>query len=178
MSFGFSVSDIILCARLAYRLYDEFKHAPGACQEFARELLLFHQVLLKTKSTIECEISNLNHSDQAAFEACLVSCKELLYEQICASKVPSSLNVVDYVVDYVGDFESQWRALDPLLHPDFGGEIRLCQGWRRKWGERKFALRIPKLQRAISSHIEKLTALNVLLIQCVFVDPWSSILGS
>lgn len=177
MSFGFSVSDIILCARLAYKLYDEFKQAPGACREFARDLLLFHQVLLKTKSTIECEISNLNHSDQAALEACLDSCKELLYEQICATKAPSSLSVVDYVVDYVGDFETLWTPLDPLVHPDFG-QIRLFQGLRLKWGERKFALRIPKLQRAISSHIEKLTALNVLLIQCVFVDPWSSVLGS
>ena len=174
MSFGFSVSDIALCAHLAYKLYDEFMQAPGACREFARDLLLFHQVLLKTQSTIECEISNLNHSDQAALKACLDSCKELLYEQICASKVPSSLDVGRYV----RDFESQCTLLDPLVHPDYSGEIRFFQGCRLKWRERKFALRIPKLQRAISLHIEKLTALNVLLIQCVFVDPWSSVLGS
>lgn len=170
MSFGFSVSDIVLCARLTYRLYDEFKQAPGACQEFARELLLFHQVLLKTKSTIECDLNRLSHSDQAALGACLDSCKELLYGQILgASKEPYDMKE--------SDFEFQCTPSDPLVHPDVG-QIRLFQGWRLKFGNRKFALRIPKLQRAISSHIEKLTALNVLLIQCVFVDPWFSVLGS
>lgn len=70
MSFGFSVSDIYGCARLAYMLYDEFKQALGACQETARELLLFHRVFLKTKTTIECESSHLSQSDDAALGAC------------------------------------------------------------------------------------------------------------
>lgn len=163
MSFGFSVSDIVGCARLAYKLYDEFKQAPGACQEFARELLLFHQVLLKTKSTIECETSHLNHSDQAALGACLDSCRELLYVHIMgAHTVPATLE----------DLESNTHILQAdLFVPSTSSETRHFQGWRQKYGERKFALRIPNFQRAISSHIEKLTALNVLLIQYVFVDP-------
>lgn len=82
MSFGFSVSDIYGCARLAYKLYDEFKQAPGTCQEFARDLLLFHRVLLKTKSTIECETSYLSQSDQTVLGACLDIYKKLLYMQV------------------------------------------------------------------------------------------------
>lgn len=163
MSFGFSVSDIVGCARLAYMLYDEFKQAPGACQGFARELLLFHQVLLKTKSTVECETSHLNHTDQAALGACLDSCRELLYVQIMgAHRVPTTLKDLE--------FNTHILQADRFV-PSASGETRLLPGWRQVYGQRKFAVRIPKLQRAISSHIEKLTALNVLLIQYVFVDP-------
>ena len=79
MIVGISVSDIYGCARLAYVLYDELKQAQGACRDFARDLLLFHQVLLKTKLTIECETSRLSDSDEAALMICLDSCKELLY---------------------------------------------------------------------------------------------------
>ena len=75
MGFGFGVSDICGCACLAYILDDEVKQAPGVCQESARELRLFHRVLLKTKSTIESGPSHLSQSDQAALGACLDSCK-------------------------------------------------------------------------------------------------------
>lgn len=156
MSFGFSVSDICGCARLAYRLYDEFKQAPGACQDFTREMLLFHQVLLKTKSTIGSEISHLSDSDQATLGACLDSCKELLYGQIIgAAIVPRSLEEVEY------------NKHDPrkyfFFHHD--DQMNFLRGLRQRYGERRFALRIPKLQRAISAHIEKLTAINVLIVQ-------------
>ena len=97
MIFGISVSDIYGCARLAYVLYDELKQAPGACRELARDLLLFHQVLLKTKSTIECEASRLSDSDEAALMICLGSCKELLYVQIAGAHMkPLSLERKHY----------------------------------------------------------------------------------
>ena len=82
MIFGISVSDIYECARLTYVLYDKLKQAPRACRELARDLLLFHQVLLKTKSTIECEVSRLNNSDEAALIIYLGSYKELLLESL------------------------------------------------------------------------------------------------
>ena len=171
MSFGFSVSDIYVCARLAYKLYDEFKQAPGVCQEFARDLLLFHQVLLKTNSNIECEASYLSHFDHAALRACLDSCKDLLYVQILgAPVVPQNLKEA---VSRENGLESTFLShdRDDLFH-------WYSVNWRIKITARKFALRIPKLQRAISSHIEKLTALNVLLIQCVLIDSSFSVSGS
>ncbi len=95
--FGINVSDIYRCARLAYVLYDELKQAPGACWEFARDLLLFHQVLLKSKSTIECEANRLSDSDEATLMICLDSCKELLYVQIAdAHMKPLSLERKHY----------------------------------------------------------------------------------
>lgn len=134
MSFGFSVSDIILCARLAYKLYDEFKQASGACQEFAQELLLFHQVLLKTKSTFECQSISLKDSDLAALGACIKSCAELLYVQIMgAHPVPGILEGLEYKTRTEYFFHSSG----------------LLQDWRKRYEERKFASRIPKLQRAI-----------------------------
>lgn len=166
MSFGFSVSDIYGCARLAYLLYDEFKQAPGACQEFAHELLLFHQVLWKTKSYFDCEIRHLNHSDQAALSLCFESCKELLYVQIMgAPTVPKDLENLN-----LGTLNRQTSF---YFHPSTAStdrdQFRFLRGLRHKFGERKFAQRIPKLQRAVSAHVEKLTALNVLIIQYVFI---------
>lgn len=176
MSFGFSVSDIYGCARLAYKLYDEFKQAPGTCQEFARDLLLFHRVLLKIKSTIECDTSYLSQSDQAVLGACLDSCKELLYVQIIgAPMVPKNLEKIEFDAHEL-IFKSRGPQTDFLIHssPD---QIRFLRGLRQKFGERKFALRIPKLQRAISAHIEKLTAFNVLIVQYVVIKSSFPILG-
>ena len=157
MSFGFSVSDIYGCARLAYLLYEEFKQAPGACQDFAKELLLFHQILLKTKSNIEAETSHLGQDDKIALEPCLENCKELLYVRIMgAATVPRHLDMI-----------KAWGC-DPkaeFFHHSTSDEKRFLRGCRQKLGERKFASRIPELQRAVSAHVEKLTAYNVLVVQ-------------
>ncbi len=161
MSFGFSVSDIYGCARLAYMLYNEFKQAPGVCQEFARELLLFHRVLSKIKSTIESEPSHLSQSDQAALGACLDSCKELLYVQIMgAAMVPKDLENIKFYAHDMG-----FRSFDTS-----SDQKRFLGGLRQKFGERKFALRIPKLQHAISAHVANLTAFNVFIVQYVSIE--------
>ena len=150
MSFGFSVSDIYGCAHLAYSLYKEFKEAPGACRDLARELLLFHQVLLKTKSNIEAETSHIGNDDKIALETCLDDCKGLLYVQIAgAATVPRALD------------KPAFRGYDP----SDPSEKYLLRGLRQKLNEKKFASRVPKLQRAISAHVEKLTAFNVLIVQ-------------
>ena len=157
MSFGFSVSDIVGCARLAYRLYDEFRQAPGACQDFSRELLLFHQVLMKTRSTAS-QLKRLGSVDQAALNSCLDSCKELLYVQIMGAPI---------VPEALWDVGVYWNShkADFLIHSHLD-KSTLFHNWHQRFGARKFALRIPKLQNAISSHIEKL---NILLAQCVIV---------
>ena len=159
MSFGFSVSDIYLCARLAYKLYEEFKQAPGACQEFARDLLLFHQVLVKTISAIDSETSHLSGSDRDALRLCLDSCKELLWVRILGSrKASEDLEKVGLDIEYPL-FECFNDKCSSDCHHHYLGT------WRHRFEKRKLALRIPKLQRAISAHIEKL---NVLLILYVF----------
>lgn len=159
MSFGFSVSDIYGCARLAYVLYNEFKQAPGACRDFARELLLFHEVLLKTKSTIEAEISPLSFADEFALGDCLKSCKELLYVQIIgATTVPNDTTGIIF-----GGYDPEGNCIFHSTSTSNGK--RFLPGLRQKLGARKFARQIPKLQRAISAHIETLTAFSILSIQ-------------
>ena len=159
MSFGFSVSDIVGCARLAYRLYEELKQAPGACSYFAFDLLHFHNVLMTANSTIEFEVGHLNHPEKAALSACLDSCKELLFVQIMGSqKVPEDWDLVL--------FDADDPLSDFLKCPYYGG-TRTSHGfhnWRQRLEERKLASRIPKLQRAISAHIEKLNALLILYV--------------
>ena len=175
MSFGFSVSDIVGCARLAYHLYNEFRQAPRECQEFARELLLFHEVLLKTKSAIEpttdFEGSRFpSDSDKATLQAQLDGCKELLFVQIIGmSEVPERWEQLEIVPN---DPRFVRSVLFRQAFTTFttGDGSTFLKYWRRKLDERKFALKIPSLQRAISSRIEKLTAFNVLLVQCVYVS--------
>ena len=159
MIFGISVSDIYGCAHLAYRIYVEFNQAPGACQEFARDLLLFYEVLRKTGSAIDSSTSHLDDSDGAALRRCLDSCKELLCVHIIgAQKVPEDLTNAGFNLCYPL-LDSSWYG-----RPVFKGQV--FQTWRYKFHQRRLALRIPKLQRAISAHIEKL---NVLLILYVFM---------
>lgn len=152
MSLGFSVSDIYGCARLAYILYDEFKQALGACQEFSRELLLFHRVLSKSKSTIECESSHLSQSDEAALGACFESCKELLFVQTFdALVVPESVEKIEFVAFHGCLIEHGSRTeYDPRYD-----QITLVRGLRQHFGERGFALQIPKLQRGHRHKLRK-----------------------
>lgn len=149
MSFGFSVSDFVYCAQLAYKLSVEFKGAPGACRDFTKDLLIFHQLLLKTQSLIERRKLDVDESGQTTLAASAYSCKELLYVQILGCKnVPT-------------DIES--LTFDNL--PMFYEQGRFLQGLRRKLGEIKFAKKIPEFQSAISARIDALTALNVVLMR-------------
>lgn len=146
MSFGFSVSDFVYCAHIAYKLSVEFKEAPGACRSFRNELVLFHQTLLETQSLLGKKKNDLDDSVQAMLATSAYICKELLYVQILGYKnVPNDLQSLTY---------------DTL--PMFDTYIF---GLRRRFGERKFAKKIPQFQSAISSRINALTALNVILIR-------------
>ena len=162
MIFGISVSDIYGCARLAYMLYEEFKQAPGACQEFARDLLHFSNVLRMTTSALDSKTSHLSLSDRAALRLCLDSCKELLWVQIMGDEevLEDWENVVfnmDNQISHFFDYKQYGGA--------FNGGVGLFHRCRQRFEKRKLALQIPKLQRAISSHIEKL---NVLLALYTF----------
>ena len=162
MIFGISVSDIYGCARLAYKLYDEFKQSPWDCQTFAQELLLFHNVLLIVAASIKSKASHLDHSDQAALIACLDSCKELLYKQIGGiQEMPADLDAVRFGLYYPKPIRYEYKDHGAPSH----GDSRLFSTLHQRFEKRKLALQIPKLQRAISAHIEKL---NVFLALYVF----------
>ena len=160
MSFGFSVSDIYICARLAYKLYNEYRRAPGACQEFAREILLLHQVLLKVKSNVESDISHLSHSDQAALGAYLDSCKKLLCVQM----------IGDYKINKILQTKIDIELIQTEIVFPNHYRTQPNTGLRQKNRYMRFAPRIPQLQFAISALVEKLTAFNVLLIQYVLIE--------
>ncbi len=156
MSFGFSVSDFIYCAQLAYKLSVEFKEATGACRHFTKELLVFHQILLKTQSLLENKKHDLDGSGQTMLAASAHSCKELLYVQILGCKnVPTDIASLTF---------------DNL--PMFYEQGRFLQGLRRKLGERNFYKKIPEFQAAISARIDALTAVNVILIRYLLGQTW------
>lgn len=154
MSFGFSISDFIFCGQLTYKLYVELKEAPAACQSLSKELLLFSQVMWKTKLIIEKQKNDLDELDRATLVTCLESCKNILFIQILGdSSIPEELPLP-------GDFI--WFDTSPAAN-DRWVRFHLRLGERIK--QRRLALKIPKIQSEISAIVEKLTAFNVLLIQ-------------
>lgn len=161
MSFGFSVFDFISLGGLAFKLYAEFKAGHGACQNFASELLLLHQVLNKLGSDLDGNVGSLGPFDHAALKACANSCKDLIYVEIYgAACVPASITPTDLDI-----LDNEARLRHGGSYPIGNG--RFIRAWREKWGERTFAARIPKLQQAVTAHVQSLTAFSTLLVRWV-----------
>lgn len=161
MSFGFSISDFFTLGGLALKLYNEFRVAPGACRAFANELLLFHQLLDKMGYLRE-EIELLGASDRAALKTCADSCKELIYVQIYGAACGRTVLQIPGTMPRTSS-----ESISLILRRGPDGEDRFFRAWRQKWGERKFAARIPELQRAVTAHIQSLTAFYTLIIRYV-----------
>ena len=171
MSFGFGISDFICCGQLAYQLYIELKDAAGECQAFAKELLLLHQVILKTEALIIRTSGVLDDAEQATLDLCIDMCKDILFVQVAG--VDSTF--VDFDRGYgerptlstVGGLKpqlviSQMDYDDTTLPPKL---TNLIYRVRQRFRERIFARRIPKIQSAISTVTEKLTSFQILVIQ-------------
>ena len=142
------------------RLYEEFKEAPGLCQTFAQELLLFHNVLMGVNMTVKSEDSHLDYSDQAALSTCLDSCKELLCKTILGlQEVPVNLWNLDIGLRY---------AITNIFECKGHGDAGPFNTLRQRFEKRKLALQIPKLQRAISVHIEKLNTFLALYVFTIY----------
>ncbi len=168
MSFGFSISDFFALGVLALKLYDEIRVAPGACRAFANELLLFHQILDKIGCLRE-ETELLGASDRVALKTCADSCKELVYVQIYGAACEPTVLLNPGTIPRTS---SESSSLILQRGPD--GEDRFLRAWRQRWGERKFAARIPQLQRAVTAHIQSLTAFYTLIIRYVQFHPFGS----
>ena len=167
MSFGFSISDFVFCGQLAYELYTEFKEAAGECQAFAKELLLLHQVILKTEALIGRGNHELEEVDQATLGLHIDMCKDILFVQLA------------------GEHGHPWDGMPWHRHrlvsngsgnlefrhgkPSINVVDRTLHDWtclvRQKFEERNFAKKIPKIRAAISTVIEKLTSFQVLMVR-------------
>ena len=165
MSFGFSISDFICCGQIAYELYTEFKEAAGECQAFAKELLLLHQVILKTEALIGRGNHGLEEVDQATLGLHIDMCKDILFVQLagehgnpwdgmpCHRPLSSGSGNLEFRHGKPSDY-----AVDRTLH-------EWTCSVRRKFEERNFAKKIPKIRAAISTVIEKLTSFQVLMVR-------------
>ncbi len=174
MSFGFSVSDFICCGQLVYQLYTEFRQAAGECQAFAKELLLLHQVILKTEALIGRGNHVLDEAESATLDVCLDRCKDILFVQIADG---DSFPLAGLAVRLAGRLSYGQRLV--LIRPEnpnfqhgklsMNGYDRTLPAWicsvRQKFEERNFAKKIPKIRAAISTVIEQLTSFQVLMIR-------------
>lgn len=105
MSFGFSISDVALCARGVYNFYQCLKSAPGSCQAFAIDVLHLHHLLRELHRGLDSEwLDTVNHTlferETDVLSHHVMQCVELLLH------------------DIGGDWQSQ-RDTDWRTHPVF-----------------------------------------------------------
>ena len=169
MSFGFSISDILCCGQLAYQFYIDLKDAPGYCQEFAKELLLLHQIISKIEALIIRAGNVLDDGEQATLGLCVDMCKDILFIRVAGVDIDFDKD------DGEGWFQSTARddlrlqlftsGMDDdniiMPHKLTRFKYLVC----RRFRERSFARKIPKIRSALSTVIEKLTSFQVLVIQ-------------
>ena len=163
MSFGFSLSDVAVLAAGVHRVYHEFKQAPGNNAAFAKELYSFHEILFAIGSEPSNKGMGCFFSDSAAFQACLNSCRELLYVQICGAR-----DVFDGIRTFDGLGAPRASSISIRFEKnaiEIDRSNRFLCIWRRKWAGRKFSLQIPKLQRAVAAHVQSLIAFSTLGIR-------------
>ena len=171
MSFGFGISDFILCGELAYQLYIELKNAPGECQAFAKELLLLHQIIQKTEALIIRANDSLDDADQATLDLCVDMCKDILLVQMAGVNTTfidldrihgerSTLSIGAELKRQLAIYQINYYGTS--LPPKSKHLLYLV---RQRFRERSFAKRIPKVRSAISTVTEKLTSFQVLVIQ-------------
>ena len=172
MSFGFGISDFVCCGQLAYQLYTEFKDAPGDCQALAKELLLFHQVILKTQALVRRRGDVLDEAEQATLGLCLEMCEDILFVQIVGADSARGCLCTGQGGRLVQGRDGHLKLHfvttpmkdhDHTRSPNFSPNYKYLL--RQKFGERTFAKRIPKIRSAISTVIEKLTSFQVLTIR-------------
>ena len=178
MSFGFSISDFVICAQWAWYIYDALETGPAECQAFAKEVLFLHQILAKVHESLRDTNRYLSSEEGDALQRHIMNFEEF-YSSITDSKFE----------DFFGGSEQQslYMQRTPVHSQLFSSEaLSLLKDTEsaRTWAETennirllgiskireriraaRFAKKIPKLQRSVTAQIEKLTAFNVLLIQ-------------
>ncbi len=168
MSFGFSISDFTTCAQVVWEVYDALKTGPAECQTFAKEVLHFHQILVEVGESLRdknCRLKSIDN--QALWQLCRDS------ENLCSLIMDShpSMTCLKYC-DWLQSNRLSRMTLDAkYIDRHFALTETLSTtslGIRQRIRTANFAKKIPKLQRAIAAHVEKLTAFNVLLIQYIF----------
>lgn len=177
MSFGFSISDFFTCAQVTWQLYDALKTGPAECQAFAKEVLLFHQVLEKMCKNLQGTTRRLSLEEHDALSQHVVGFEELcslIMDDTSSTKFRTSSTKFLTHMDLCGlrafrYYLDDLRRFDDENVNKESGIVFGIMNFRDRIRTASFAKKIPKLQRAITAQVEKLTAFNVLLIQYSFL---------
>ena len=85
MSFGFSVTDFVTCAELAWKGYKLFVEGPGECKKLANDLCHFSYILRQIVASVNQDQVNNIHVfdvDGSAYVALVSGCKEFLRDRL------------------------------------------------------------------------------------------------
>lgn len=82
MSFGFSITDIFMCGKLAYDLYWVFMDGPSQCAEFAKDLEHFSVIINRAVWILRYEESSLTLQEKRMIQDVVSDCWAFLWTHI------------------------------------------------------------------------------------------------
>ena len=150
MSFGFSVSDFVTCAQFAWQVYDALKTGPAECQSFAKEVRFLHEIMARVSENLKHETHHLSSEEREALWQHIFR-----FEEFCALITDSNPDSKPAYINRILRESLFLQQMSSCILSKIRERIRAAS----------FAKKIPKLQRAVTAQIEKLTSFNVLLIQ-------------
>ena len=92
MSFGWGMSDIYLCGRLAKTIYDHFKEGPGLSAEFAADLRLFACLLERTAWFMGHTHDFLTPYTRGAVQDLFSDCWKFMWTHLLEQRPPVTAN--------------------------------------------------------------------------------------
>lgn len=164
MSFGFSISDFLSLANVMLQIYDALRTGTAECKAFSKDMLLFHEILQKLGRNLEAGISTYDFDDRTILREHGLACDRFLWTEVFDGLLSPQYNFDDiYELEPYegGHARPRWTHQNKRLKPSAFSQVQATIRNAR------FSKKIPKLQRSVTAHIEKLTAYNVLIMQYV-----------
>jgi hypothetical protein len=79
MSFGFSIGDVLVCAKMAWEIYTQIRNAPSEIQTIADDVALLHATLKSMNENV-VRSAPLASSDIDGMKMTMERCKRVLKE--------------------------------------------------------------------------------------------------
>ena len=86
MSFGFSVTDVCMCGKIAYDLYRFFKDGPSQCADFAKDLEHFSVIVDRAVWIFQFEESSLTLREKRIIQDVVSDCWAFLWTHILVGR--------------------------------------------------------------------------------------------
>ena len=88
MSFGCSISDILLCGRIGYKIHEHIKEGPTHCADFARDLRFLAVLIVRVGYKAEQRAKSMAEDDYKVLESVITECWQFLWTHLLDEHPP------------------------------------------------------------------------------------------